>query len=105
VEEGFFPIHTSTAIETSKLSESVAFYYKNIQKRPIRRKMDADNHDEKCRTSEGIRQIRRVPGFIRLNYSERGCRLATVCVGRRVAAFNHQLRSNAEAVLMLSTLL
>jgi hypothetical protein len=42
---------------------------------------------------------------ILVNYSEPGCRLATVCVGRRVAAFNHQLRINAEAVLMLSTLL
>jgi hypothetical protein len=39
---------------------------------------------------------------IRLNHTARGCRPATVRVGRRVAAFNHQPRINAEAGLMLS---
>jgi hypothetical protein len=42
---------------------------------------------------------------IRLNHSERGCHPATVRVGRRVAAFNHQLRNNAAAVLMLNAFL
>jgi hypothetical protein len=53
------------------------------------------------------RPLERSPAtyVIRLNHSERGCRPATVRVGRRVPAFNHQLRNNAEAVLMLSTLL
>ena len=42
---------------------------------------------------------------VRLNHSERRGHPATVRVGRRVAAFNHQLRNNAAAVLMLSALL
>jgi hypothetical protein len=43
---------------------------------------------------------------IQLIHSERGCHPATVRGGgRRAWVFNHRLRINAEAVLMLSTLL
>jgi hypothetical protein len=50
-----------------------------------------------------IRDLGRGGG--RLNHSERGCHPAIVrCGGRRASPFNHLLRINAQAVLMLSTL-